>query len=103
MPDLSTLATGTWLPIDQLSEQLLCSERTIDTLRADGVFIPGTHFYAVGNGKQRGKFIYSLEGCRAALLQRTADHAHQRVAAVDAATTYDEGHLDELLKRVRHD
>ena len=101
MPDPKTLAAGTWLPIDQLADQLLCSERNVDTLRSEGIFKAGVHFYSIGAGKQRGKFVYCLEACRAALLQRTADLEAGRKAKVDAAVTYDEEHLEELIKEVR--
>jgi hypothetical protein len=101
MPDPKTLEPTTWLPIDQLASQLHCGERTVDELRADGVFRPGTHFYAVGKGQRRGKFVYCLELCRAALLERTAQLEAERKAKVEAAVTYDAGHLDELLQEVR--
>lgn len=103
MPDPQTIAAGTWLPIDQLADQLLCSERNVDTLRSEGIFKAGEQYYAIGTGKQRGKFVYCLEACRAALLQRTADLEAERKAKVDAAVTYDEEHLEQLLQEVRDD
>lgn len=101
MPDPKTMAAGTWLPSDQLAEQLLCSERNVDALRSEGVFKAGEAFYAVGTGKQRGKYIYCLEACRAALLQRTAELEAERLAKVEAAVTYDEEHLDQLIEEVQ--
>lgn len=101
MADHKTLAAGTWLPSDQLAEQLLCSERTVDAMRSEGVFKAGEAFYAVGTGKQRGKYVYCLEACRAALLQRTAELEAKRVAKVEAAVTYDKEHLDQLIKDVQ--
>ena len=101
MPDHKTVAAGTWLPSEQLAEQLLCSERSIDALRSEGVFKAGEAFYAVGIGKQRGKYVYCLEACRAALLQRTAELEAERLAKVEAAVTYDKQHLDQLIKEVQ--
>jgi len=103
MPDTKTLAAGTWLPIDQLAEQLLCSERNVDTLRSEGIFKAGEQYYAIGAGKQRGKFVYCLEACRAALLKRTAELEAARKSKVNNAVTYDEAHLEELLQEVRDD
>jgi hypothetical protein len=96
MHDPKTLMDSTWLPIEQLAEQLVCGARTVDALRTEGIFKAGVHFYAVGTGKQRGKYVYCLEACRAALLQRTAELEAGRKAMVDAAVTYDEEHLHQL-------
>ncbi|QCH14372.1 hypothetical protein CB0101_05010 [Synechococcus sp. CB0101] len=101
MPNPKTLATGTWLPIEQLAEQLVCGERTVDTLRSEGIFKAGEHYYAVGSGKKRPKFVYCLESCRAALLKRTAELEAERKATVEDAVTYDEEHLEELIREVR--
>ena len=100
MPDTKTLAAGTWLLIEQLAEQLVCGERTVDTLRSEGIFKAGEHYYAVGAGKKRPKFVYCLESCRAALLERTAELEAERKAMVEVAFTYDEEHLEELIKEV---
>jgi hypothetical protein len=101
MPDTKTLAAGTWLPIERLAEQLVCGERTVDTLRSEGIFKAGEHYYAVGSGKKRPKFVYCLESCRAALLKRTAELEAERKAMVEDAVTYDEEHLEELIREVR--
>ena len=94
----------TWLPCEQLAESLCCSTRSIEGLKADGVFKPGQHFYSVGSGKSasgRGRHIYSLQRCRQALLRLTADRAAAKrtaeATAIAAAVTYDEAHLAQLI------
>lgn len=91
------MADGIWIPIEQLASELHCSERTVETLRTEGIFRGGKHYYAVGAGKHRCKIVYSLDRCRAALLQRTVELESSRQVGV----TYDEEHLDELIKEVR--
>ena len=55
------MALSTWLPLEDLAEQLYCSERTIYKLKASNVFEAGTCFYRIGNGQEKGKCIYNLE------------------------------------------
>ena len=72
------MITDNWMDIQKLSKALGCSDRTINELKNIGVLIPRVHFYAVGNGTIRGKHMYSLEDCRAALLERTAELAKKK-------------------------
>ena len=62
----------TWLEIRELAEALFCSVKSVYIYRDKNLFKAGTHYYSVGEGKQRGKHIYNLELCRKALLERTA-------------------------------
>ncbi len=89
------MTSSSWLPIEQLAEQLLCSERMIYQFKADGVFVAGKHFYSIGNGSIRGRCVYSLEACRQALLDRTKELKKNR--ATKTAETYDEQHINQLL------
>ena len=90
-----------WMDIQKLSKALGCSDRTINELKNLGVLIPGVHFYAVGNGTIRGKHMYSLEDCRAALLERTAELAKKKAKAeqIKPAETYSDSYLNELISR----
>ena len=65
------------------------------------MLIPGVHLYAVGNGTIRGKHIYSIEDCRAALLERTAELAKKKAKAeqIKPAETYSDSYLNELISR----
>ena len=89
------------MDIQKLAKALGCSERTINELKTIGVFLPGVHFYAVGNGMIRGKHMYSLADCRTALLERTAELAKKKAATgqLKPAETYNERHLKELVSR----
>lgn len=92
--------TETWLRKKQLSQQLLCSERTVDEFCSQGVFTAGAHFYRAG--LQRGSLVFSLERCREALLSHTATReAGEAEAALPV--TYDEEHLNQLIEEVKAD
>tara|TARA_Y100000739_G_C20348474_1_gene346670 strand:+ start:111 stop:383 length:273 start_codon:yes stop_codon:yes gene_type:complete len=63
-----------WIELSELLEHLYLSQRTFYKLKKVGVFIPGEHFYRIGEGMEKGKFIYGLEECRKALLKNSADN-----------------------------
>ena len=92
---------GTWLEIEQLAEQLHCSTRLIYELKNERVLVPGNDFYTLGSGKIRGKHVYCLELCRAALLKRTAELAKQKAKtqSVQPVETYNESRLNELIAK----
>ena len=90
----------TWLDRQTLAKALFCTDRAIQTLKADGTFCGGVHYYAVGNGlKSGGKHVYCLELCREALLLRTAKKAKNKAKAAELkpAETFDINHLGELV------
>ena len=87
--------TMTWLTAEDLAAQLLCSERQIHQLKADGLFKPGVHYYAIGGGT-RGRHVYALELCRQALLDQTKKQ--ETLARSKKRATYDKEHLDQLIK-----
>ena len=60
--------------------------------RDKNLFRAGTHYYSVGEGKQRGKHIYNLELCRKALLERTAKDTRLN-------ETYDEREIRKIIDR----
>ena len=60
--------------------------------RDKNLFKAGTHYYSVGEGKQRGKHIYNLELCRKALLERTAKNTRLN-------ETYDEREIRKIIDR----
>jgi hypothetical protein len=93
------MAEGTWIPYEQLIEQLHISARTVHDFRARGVFLPGVHYYRGGSGAKNGRLVFHLEGCRKTLLKLTAEAEAKAKAA--KATTYDKQHLDELIQEVR--
>ena len=95
------MSSQTWLDIQQLAEQLCCSDRLIYEMRAELFLKPGVHFYTLGKGTIRGKHIYCLELCREALLLRTAKKAKQKTKAeqIKTAEIYSESHLRELVSR----
>ena len=84
--------TDSWLPKKDLSAALHCSERTIESFCAQGVFIAGDHFYRAG--LKRGALVFNLDICRQALLDHTA--ARQQAERDDDSSTYDEQYLAEL-------
>lgn len=90
--------TMTWLTADDLAAQLHCSERQLHQLKADGLFKPGEHYYAIGGGT-RGRHVYALELCRQALLDQTKKQ--KLLARSKKRATYDKDHLDQLIKEVR--
>ena len=67
------MTTQNWIELPELIRLLYLSERTIYTHKKNKVFIAGTHFYRVGEGKQKGKCIYGLEECRKALLKHSQE------------------------------
>ena len=92
------MTDGTWIPYEQLLEQLHISERAVRDFRAQGVFLPGEHYYRVGTGTKTGRLVFHLEGCRNPLRKRTLDTAKKATAA--QAVTYAPEPLDELIKEV---
>ena len=88
------MALSTWLPLEDLAEQLYCSERTIYKLKASNVFEAGTCFYRIGNGQEKGKCIYNLEKCREALLLHTKEGQEKK-----KGTRYSKKMLKELVSR----
>ena len=82
----------TWLEIRKLAEALFCSVKSVYIYRDKNLFKAGTHYYSVGEGKQRGKHIYNLELCRKALLERTAKDTRLN-------ETYDEREIRKIIDR----
>ena len=60
--------------------------------RDKNLFKAGTHYYSVGEGKQRGKHIYNLELCRKALLERTAKDSRLN-------ETYEDREIRKIIDR----
>ncbi|NDD46602.1 MAG: hypothetical protein EBZ24_14780 [Synechococcaceae bacterium WB9_4xB_025] len=92
------MAEGTWVPYEQLLKQLHISERAVRDFRAQGIFLPGEHYYRVGNGTKNGRLVFHLEGCRKSLLKLTVEVEKKAKAA--KAVTYDKEYLDELIQEV---
>ena len=84
--------TSTWLEIRELAEALFCSVKSVYIYRDKNLFKAGTHYYSVGEGKQRGKHIYNLELCRKALLERTAKESRNN-------ETYDHREIRKIIDR----
>ena len=84
--------TSTWLEIRELAEALFCSVKSVYIYRDKNLFKAGTHYYSVGEGKQRGKHIYNLDLCRKALLERTAKDTRLN-------ETYDEREIRKIIDR----
>ena len=82
----------TWLEIRELADALFCSVKSVYIYRDKNLFKAGTHYYSVGEGKQRGKHIYNLELCRKALLERTAKDTR-------LSETYDEREIRKIIDR----
>ena len=82
----------TWLEIRELAEALFCSVKSVYIYRDKNLFKAGTHYYSVGEGKQRGKHIYNLDLCRKALLERTAKCSRLN-------ETYDDKEIKKLITR----
>tara|TARA_B100000575_G_scaffold65508_1_gene50326 strand:+ start:110 stop:394 length:285 start_codon:yes stop_codon:yes gene_type:complete len=72
-----------WLEIIDLAEELKCSVKSVYNYREEGTFLPGIHFYTVGNGKIRGKHIYNLQKCRKALVDKTKEKNLNRLESYD--------------------
>ena len=85
----------TWLPGDELAAKLHCSERQLIQLKANGLFKPGVHYYAIGGGR-RGRNVYALELCRQALLDQT--RKQQALARSKRRPTYDMEHVNQLVE-----
>ena len=66
-------------------------------LKADEVFIPGVHFYSIGNGKTRGKCIYNLQSCREALLKKTKDLAKNKL--IQQPEIYKDDQIKKLIEK----
>lgn len=82
-----------WQPKKGAAKALLCSTRTIEELCSHGVLIAGKHYYAAG--VRGGSLVFHVERCREALLKHTA--ARKKVES----DTYDEAHLDQLIKETK--
>ena len=82
----------TWLEIRELAEALFCSVKSVYIYRDKNLFKAGTHYYSVGEGKQRGKHIYNLDLCRKALLERTAKESRIN-------ETYDQREIRKIIDR----
>ena len=82
----------TWLEIRELADALFCSVKSVYIYRDKNLFKAGTHYYSVGEGKQRGKHIYNLELCRKALLERTAKDSRLN-------ETYDDKEIRKIIDR----
>ena len=82
----------TWLEIRELADALFCSVKSVYIYRDKNLFKAGTHYYSVGEGKQRGKHIYNLDLCRKALLERTAKSSRLN-------ETYDDKEIKKLITR----
>ena len=95
------MSSQTWLDIQQLAEQLGCSDRLVYEMRSEGLLVPGVDFYTLGKGTIRGKHIYCLELCRKALLLRTAEKTKLKASAeqIKPAETYSDSYLKELISR----
>ena len=83
----------TWLPIEELSDKIFVSERTIYKLKASGVLKAGTCFYRVGEGQERGRCIYCVEECIKALQNHTLEGSKKK------GTKYKKRMMRELATR----
>ena len=94
---MSITPTEEWLGIQPLAKHLRCSLRMIYKLKADAVFIPGVHFYSIGNGKFRGKCIYHLQACREALLEKTKELAKNK--SIQQPEIYKDDQIKQLIEK----
>ena len=92
---MSITPTEEWLGIQPLAKHLRCSLRMIYKFKADEVFVPGVHFYSIGNGKTRGKCIYNLQSCREALLERTKELAKNK--SIQQPEIYKDDQIKQLI------
>ena len=92
---MSITPTEEWLGIQPLAKHLRCSLRMIYKLKADEVFVPGVHFYCIGNGLVRGKCIYNLQSCREALLERTKNLQNKK--EIKYSESYNEAQIKSLI------
>ena len=75
------MSTKNWIELSDLLSLLYLSERTFYKLKKAGVFIPGEHFYRIGEGRKKGKCIYGLEECRKALLKNSEENTKKAKGA----------------------
>lgn len=87
------MADFTWLPMEELSDKLYVSPRTIYKLKASGVIKAGTCFYRIGQGQEKGRCIYCLEECRKALQAHTLDGTKKK------GERYKKGMIKDLLAK----
>ncbi len=87
------MAQFTWLPMEDLSDKLFVSPRTIYKLKASGIFKAGTCFYRIGEGQEKGRCIYCFEKCREALLVHTAKGNKKKGAR------YKKNMIEDLARR----
>ena len=92
---MSITPTEEWLGIQPLAKHLRCSLRMIYKLKADEVFVPGVHFYYIGNGLIRGKCVYNLQACREALLERTKHLQNKK--EIQYSESYNEAQIKSLI------
>ena len=83
----------TWLPIEELSDKIFVSERTIYKLKASGVLKAGTCYYRIGEGQERGRCIYCVEECRKALQAHTLEGSKKK------GTRYKKNMMKDLATR----
>ena len=94
---MSITPTEEWLGIQPLAKHLRCSLRMIYKLKADEVFVPGVHFYCIGNGLVRGKCIYNLQACREALLEKTKELAKNK--SIQQPEIYKDDQIKQLIEK----
>jgi len=82
-----------WQPKKDAATSLHCSQRTIEEFCNQGVLIAGQHFYRAG--LKSGSLVFDVDQCRDALLQHTAARKKAQ------SDTYDEQHLDQLIKEAK--
>jgi hypothetical protein len=63
----------TLLPTSQATKVLGVSDRTLRTLRQEGVLRPGEHFAVKGSGTFRPNLIWDVSAVQEALAQRAQD------------------------------
>ena len=80
-----------------LAKHLRCSLRMIYKLKADEVFVPGVHFYSIGNGQTRGKCIYHLQACREALLEKTKELAKNK--SIQQPEIYKDDQIKQIIEK----
>jgi len=83
----------TWLPIEELSDKIFVSVRTIYKLKASGVLKAGTCYYRIGEGQERGRCIYCVEECIKAL------RAHTLQGSKKKGARYKKSMMRDLVKR----
>ena len=94
---MSITPTEEWLGIQPLAKHLRCSLRMIYKLKADEVFVPGVHFYYIGNGLIRGKCVYNLQACRETLLERTKEL--EKSKSIQQPEIYKDDQIKQLIEK----